>query len=141
MDHLQGIFYVYIMAVVASFFAFIFDIKLSNGKTLHLTNYGSNINIDGIKYLPNSALNIVKADVNDSAHDLLEVHGIFNECGIRECDELTAAQVIISMFFVEPKFKEAFLTFSCTPRVLREDDDRISTILVSQIQNCILYVG
>ena len=98
----------------AEFFAFIFGIKLSNGKKLHLTNYGNQINIDGIKYLPNSALNIVKAHVNDSGHDLLEVHGIFDENGIRECDELIGAQVVISMFFVEQKFKEAFLIFSCT---------------------------
>jgi len=95
------------------FFAFVFDLKLSNGKTLHLTNYGSDINIDGVKYLASSALNIVKGDINDSGHDLVEVHGIFDEHGIQECDDPAGAQVAIWLFFVRQNLKEALLKLSC----------------------------
>lgn len=95
------------------FFAFLFDVLLRDGKTLHLTNYSSQININGLIYLPNSALTITKGALNDSAQDLVQIEGIFEENGINLSSDLKDAEFKIWLIFVKQLVKEHLLTLWC----------------------------
>jgi uncharacterized phage protein (TIGR02218 family) len=94
-------------------FAFGFDIQCLNGRNFFFTNYCEVLTIGDAHYNPNSALNIVKANFNDSAHDIVEVSGIFEDSGLNIAEDLTGAKIIIKIILVSEKIAEQLLTLFC----------------------------
>jgi uncharacterized phage protein (TIGR02218 family) len=95
-------------------FAFGFDMKLVNGKQIYLTSHSDILTIDDITYQPNSSLQITRANFNDSAHDYVEVNGIFEDATISLLDDLCNAEVTIQIILTKEKLKEQLLKLTCS---------------------------
>jgi uncharacterized phage protein (TIGR02218 family) len=94
-------------------FAFGYDIELSNGQKLHLTNFSSAITINQVTYHPNSSLQITKANFNDSAHDFVEVTGISDKASKLLLEYIQNAKISLSIILIDKATIEPFLTLYC----------------------------
>ena len=97
-------------------FVFLFDIYLSSGEKIYLTNADRTIKV----YKPNSALHIVTAKFNDSSQDELEICGLFEEQGITKTTDLQDAAFNISLFLVKEKITHTLLKLWCSNATYRQ---------------------
>ncbi len=75
---------------------YMFDIKCKNGKEFHLTSSSVSYKIDSVDYIPNSGLNFISGEFDESAHNNVCIKGVFEQGGIQKKDNLAGALVKIS---------------------------------------------
>lgn len=75
---------------------YMFDIKCKSGKNFYLTSSSASYRIDNIEYIPNSGLNFVYGEFDESAHNNVCIKGIFELNGIQKGSNLAGAMVKIS---------------------------------------------
>ena len=91
---------------------YMFDIKCKNGKKFHLTSSSVSYTIDNIDYIPNSGLNFVSGEFDESAHNNVCIKGIFEQGGIEKKDNLAGALVKIS--HLDSGRLVHFISYFCT---------------------------
>lgn len=94
-------------------FAFGYDIELHNGQKIYLTNFARAISINDVTYLPDSSLQIAKANFNDSAHDFVEITGILDKAAILLLEYIANAKISLSIILIDKALIEPFLTLRC----------------------------
>lgn len=91
---------------------YMFDIKCKNGKNFYLTSSSVSYRIDDIYYVPNSGLNLVSGQFNESAQNQVHIRGIFEQDGIEKGDNLAGALVKIS--YLDSGNLVHFISYFCT---------------------------
>ncbi|MBA2628814.1 MAG: phage BR0599 family protein [Rickettsiaceae bacterium] len=91
---------------------YMFDIKCKNGKNFYLTSSSVFYSIDNTYYVPNSGLNLVSAQFNESAQNQVHIRGIFEQDGIEKGDNLAGASVKIS--YLDSGNLVHFISYFCT---------------------------
>ncbi len=91
---------------------YMFDIKLKDGIEYHLTSSSVLHKISDISYIPNSGLNFVSGEFNESAQNQVCIKGIFEQDGIQKKDNLAGALIRISHF--NAKDLVHFISYFCT---------------------------
>jgi hypothetical protein len=112
-------------------FTFGFTIELNNEKVLNLTSYAEELIIDEMLYHPGSSLQITRANFNDSACDIVEVTGFFDDSAINILDDLNNAKVTIHIILPNQKIKEPLLTLFCFS--IQRQDLQFTLYLKNQI--------
>jgi len=108
---------------------FVYCFKFSNGeRSLHLTSNDEPINLEDATYLPNSGLEVKMAIFNDSAQDLIEIAGIFEEGGITKFDDLGGYSAKIMIYFPAHKGLHHLVDYSASS--FKFDDLRFTLILM-----------
>ncbi len=69
-----------------------FKIILQNDNTIYLNSSNKIINFQSINYYPYSGITILGLDLNDSAQNIVYLHGIFENFGIDNTKNLTNSQ-------------------------------------------------
>lgn len=78
---------------------YLFDINFPCGKQSYFTSFAHELIINDIIYLPNSGLNLISGEFNDSAQDNVVIKGIFEQGGIEKRDRLGGSKVKIRQYF------------------------------------------
>lgn len=73
--------------------AYSYEIFLTTGRVLALTSCSSELIIDGRQFAPYSSLQLIKAEFNDSADNLVILAGIFEVNGITRIMDLTGCKI------------------------------------------------
>jgi uncharacterized phage protein (TIGR02218 family) len=97
---------------------YMFNIKLKDGKESHLTSSSVPYKIGNINYLPNSGLNFVFGEFNESAHNHVCIKGVFEQNGIEKDDNLAGAEVKISR--LKDKDLIPFISYICTKYITKD---------------------
>jgi uncharacterized phage protein (TIGR02218 family) len=95
-------------------FVFLFDVKLSCSKKLYLTNANQIVESRGYHYLPNSALQILRATFNDGAQDNVAISGLFEEGGISQNEDLHVDCIDIWLFLPKSNIHQHVLQMFCS---------------------------
>lgn len=93
-------------------FIYCFEITLLSGQKLCLSSADCAICVNDIVYLPNSGLNIISGQFNDSACNHIILDGIFEDVGIELNMDLTDAKIKILIYFSNSLYH--LLTYYCS---------------------------
>ncbi len=88
-----------------------FEIKLQDGRKLHLTDCNKFLSIDGKIFLPNSGVTIKEGWFNDSAKNYIILEGIFELNGIESQMDLTDS--IVKIYAGSADYWNHFVTYQC----------------------------
>lgn len=97
---------------------YMYELRLQNGNEYFLTSSSNSHKIDEINYLPNSGLNFIYGEFDESANNRVCIKGIFEENGILKCENLAGASVKISRLQAEALVP--FITYFCTKYIAKD---------------------
>lgn len=100
---------------------FVYCYELLKDKTrLLFTDYYKELSVNDKIYLPYSGMNISNIVFNDSAHDIVEISGVFEDGGIKNSDDLSGYTIVVSLYFIESKTKYDLVEYLCR-KMLKQD--------------------
>lgn len=100
---------------------FVYCYELSKDETrLLFTDNCKKLLIKGEIYLPYSGMAPSNIMFNDSAHDLIEISGIFEDDGIKNSDDLSGYRIVVSLYFVESQIQYELVEYLCS-KMIKQD--------------------
>ncbi len=85
-------------------FAYCYEL-LKDETRLLFTDHYKELLINKEAYLPYSGMTSSNIMFNDSAHDLIEISGIFEDEGIKNGDDLSGYMIVVSLYFIESQIQ------------------------------------
>jgi hypothetical protein len=104
--------------VTINHFTNLFYIKTKSKKELYLTSSPEFIEFEGNMYKPFSGLSVESGEFNDSAVNILVLHGVFEAQGIDRNQELEGATIRIMS--IDENGVDELVTYICTKQILED---------------------
>ncbi|MGV2432258.1 MAG UNVERIFIED_CONTAM: hypothetical protein LVQ98_02520 [Rickettsiaceae bacterium] len=80
-------------------FTYCFILKLSSAEEMYFTSFDKEIICDGMKFAPNSGLEIDVIEMNDSANNYVKIRGFFEENGMTKNIYLERSEISVCFYF------------------------------------------
>ncbi len=110
---------------------YLFEIFLASGEVLYLNSSGDDILLDHKKFSASSGLNITRGEFNDSAENIIEIHGIFSQKAISKKTSLNGCKIkiyhylngkqspLVTYFITEFQKNDLDFNIKCEPEVTK----------------------
>jgi uncharacterized phage protein (TIGR02218 family) len=98
----------------------LFHIKKGDSREYYLTSGANQEEYEGNLYLPYSGLSFVSGSFNDSAENLIVLHGVFEPLGINKNDNFIGAS--IKIMCLQNNEVQHFVTYICTQHNINDLD-------------------
>lgn len=84
------------------------------------TSHHEILMINNDKYLPHSGMNPANISFNDSAHDIIEIIGIYEDEGVRYDDDLSGCNIIVSLYFIDSDKMYNLVQYFCREMIKQD---------------------